>query len=65
MKPSAALFGPRKGVRRLVAERGKMMGGNHRPSAPFCRETVTLYQFVMRYSVPADGTSLAMTEPAS
>ena len=28
------------------------MGGNHRPSAPFCRELLTLSQFVMRYSVP-------------
>jgi hypothetical protein len=32
------------------------MGGNHRPSAPFCRELLTLSQFVMRYFVPADGT---------
>jgi hypothetical protein len=29
-----------------------MMGGNHRPSAPFCRELLTLAQFVMRYFVP-------------
>ena len=34
------------------------MGGNHRPSAPFCRELLTLSQFVMRYFVPADGTFL-------
>ena len=40
------------------------MGGNHR-KCPFCRELLTLSQFVMRYSVPADGTSWAMTEPPS
>jgi hypothetical protein len=44
---------PSKGLRCLIAE-----GGNHRPSAPFCRELLTPSKFVMRYFVPADGTFL-------
>ena len=61
MKSSAA-FGPTQRASALDW-RGKMMGGD--PSAPFCRDLLTLSQFVMRYSVPADGNSWAMTEPPS
>ena len=38
MKSSAALFGPREELRRLIA--GKMMGRNHRQSGPTLPGTV-------------------------
>src|SRR4051794_26175177 len=49
MKSSAFLFGPREGLRRLIA--GKMMGGKITGQLP---RTSTLSQFVTHHSVPAD-----------